>query len=230
MCKVVWIKSIDIGQFPKVNLGSADWNDSAYKHTFDYLLDLTAKMARRTQPRMLAPTLYKKRLVFKQYHIWGEGTALSPWRKWTLWPVKINGQAGERAADMCLCFQPSLLRLISPPAATVEAPVPHSPQHPGLDQSTMWLWPGARRARDRQTDGREGEGKDVKKGCKMTQIYNHFIFHPICQIWWLELFIKALFYRISKASLKTLLIINEPWGWCGVKTMSPPPTTPICPF
>lgn len=67
---------------------------------------------------------------------------------------------------MCLCFQPSLLRLISAPAATVGAPVPRSPQRPRLG-SVNHATP-APRARDRQTDGleggREAEGGDAKKG------------------------------------------------------------------
>lgn len=51
--------------------------------------------------------------------------------------VIINRQAVGWGAEICLCFQPRLLRLISVPAATVGAPVPHTTQHPGLDQSTI---------------------------------------------------------------------------------------------
>lgn len=137
-------------------------------------------------------------LTHSSTQLWYAGRELSPWTQWTLWPVMTNGQAVGRGADMCLCFQPSLLRLISAPAATVGAPVPRSPQHPGLDQSTMWLRPGARRARDKQTGGRQ-RAEMRRKAWHTIHIYNHFIFNSICQIWWLELFIKALllnFWRL----------------------------------
>lgn len=154
-------------------------------------------------------------LTLLSTRLWCEGRELSPWTQWTLWPVMTNGQAVGRGADMCLCFQPSLLRLISAPAATVGAPVPHSPQHPGLDQSTMWLRPGARRARDRQAGGRQ-RAETRRKAWHTTHIYNHFIFNSICQIWWLELFIKALllqnFWSIFKGSAHYSWAVGVMWG------------------
>lgn len=151
--------------------------------------------------------------------LWYEGRELSPWTQWTLWPVMTNGQAVGRGADMCLCFQPSLLRLISAPAATVGAPVPHSPQHPGLDQSTMWLRPGAKRAR--QTDGREAEGRDAKKGpTHNSHLETFLIQYAKCGGW--SYSSKPFCCRISEASLKVQLITHEPRGGHGVKTMSNP--------
>lgn len=68
---------------------------------------------------------------------------------------------------MCLCFRPSLLRLISTPAATRRSSCA-SPTElastPRLDQSTMWLRPGAKRTWDRRTgEERQTEGRDTQR-------------------------------------------------------------------
>lgn len=82
-----------------------------------------------------------------------------------------------RGGDVCLCFRPSLLRLISAPAATRQSSCA-SPTElastPRLDQSTMWLRPGAKRTRDRRTGG-EREGRDRhREACKITHISSFY--------------------------------------------------------
>lgn len=161
---------------------------------------------------------------YSSSYLWCEGRELSPWTRRTVRPVMTNGQAVGRGGDMCLCFQPSLLRLISAPAATVGAPVPHSPQHPGLDQSTMWLRPGARRARDRHTGGR-GQRCEERPAKWLTFLIILFLIQYAKFGGW-RYSSKHFFFGILKASLKTLLITHELWGAMWGQDNEHPPLSP----
>lgn len=143
---------------------------------------------------------------------------------------RVVGRGGE----LCLCFRPSLLRLISAPAATRQrscASPTEFASTPRLDQSTMWLRPGAKRARDRRTRGeRERRETDRERldfiSRNIIHIYQFNFWSKMSNLVAWELYQTTYLHHLSSILKGT----QSPLEWHGVRAVDKNPLSAFALF